>query len=140
MALQNNFGDPGVAGGLYSEDIAGFREFMRGDTPPQVTHTYPLAPAQELAFGTVVGRNASGQIVRAVSGTTPAIGILAHKASSAAGDTRATVYLAGNYNVNALIYDASYNTAALKLGAFEGAKTPTNIVVGPNPYDAAVIV
>lgn len=44
---------------------------------------------------------------------------------------RIAIYRAGNFNPDALVYHASFDTLAKKCAAFRGAPTPTNIVVRP---------
>ena len=56
-----------------------------------------------------------------------ALGILAH--GKLAAETRAQVWYSGCFNPEALVWDPSFNSDALKANAFEGAPQPTNILV-----------
>lgn len=104
---------------------------ITGDVPAQFTVDIPTAPSQTLAAYTVVGVNASGQVIPAVAGTTQAIGILLYPVTTAAGETNvARVLRAGCINAlwSGLVWNASYNTNALKMNAFNGAPSPTQFV------------
>lgn len=79
--------------------------------------------AGALAAGTVLGRiTASGKLVPAAIGAgdgseTP-VAILVEAVDATGGDVVAPVYLAGEFNLDWLVYDATFNTEALKLDAF----------------------
>ena len=45
------------------------------------------------------------------------------------GDVNGQVWYSGCFNMDALVWDASYNTDAEKAAAFAGAPTPTTIIV-----------
>ena len=79
----------------------------------------------------VVGFNA-GEVVPATWNADPALGVkpvgIAVAASDGLGtNPRVLYWYAGHYNVDLLVFDATFNTAAKKLAAFNGAPTPTNI-------------
>lgn len=58
-----------------------------------------------------------------------AIGVLAHAASlGATGSANAQVWYSGCFNIDALVWDDSFDTDAEKKNAFFGAPTPTNII------------
>lgn len=58
------------------------------------------------------------------------IGVLAHAVSSGASTTTyGQVFYSGHFNMSTLVWDASFTTDALKLGAFAGAPAPTTILV-----------
>ncbi len=62
-----------------------------------------------------------------------AIGVLAHAASRGASPAAAAngiVWYSGNFNMDALVWDESFDTDAKKASAFFGAPTPTNIIIG----------
>lgn len=67
------------------------------------------------------------------SATAPrAIGFVKYAADNtggAAGDVKVEVTRWGCFNPDALVWDSSYDTAAKKLYAFEGAPTPTSIIL-----------
>ncbi len=111
-------------------------ELLSGDTPPVVTTNEPIASAvltSGLPARAVVGINGSGEIIRAVLGTTQAIGILiaAINAGSSAGN-KAQVYRAGCFNPAALDWDATYNTDEKKRTAFVAAEG-SQIFIKKNP-------
>jgi hypothetical protein len=78
---------------------------------------------------TVVGKNGSGFLVKAVMGTHVPVGVVAQKSIVGATVAKALTYYQGNFNIDALVWDASWTTDALKLAAFNGAPTPTQIVL-----------
>lgn len=58
-----------------------------------------------------------------------AIGVLAQAAAlGASGTGNGQVWYSGCFNIGALVWDSSFTTDALKLNAFFGAPTPTNIL------------
>lgn len=103
--------------------------------PDPLTIDYPVAASQTLAAFTVVGFDSSKRLVPAVlGGGSPiqAIGVLAH-AITTDGSTNykgAKVFRGGHFNHKRLVWDASYDSEAKKVMAFEGAPTPTQIRVG----------
>jgi hypothetical protein len=87
-------------------------------TKPQVI----AAGSGAVAARTVLGRvTASGKLVPhnpgASDGSQTAVAILVD-AVNAAADVTAAVYIAGEFNMDALVYNAATNTDALKLGLF----------------------
>lgn len=70
---------------------------------------------------------------KAVAGTDKAIGITIIREVRAAGVTgkKGPIYRAGCLNPAKLAWDASYDSVAKKNRAFEGAPTPTNVVIRP---------
>lgn len=96
---------------------------------------YPSQQDYVVAFSTtilelqVVGFS-GGKLVPAQQGSIQAIGVAVLPATAGAADTPAIpVYRAGAFNADALVWHASYDTDAKKLAAFDGAPTPTNILV-----------
>ena len=96
----------------------------------------PLANDTNLAQFSVVGRDGDGKIAMATTGNVdPAddiqpIGVVAHAVSlGAAGSTNAQVFYSGCFNKDHLVWDDSFDTDAKKLAAFNGAPTPTTIIV-----------
>lgn len=108
--------------------------FLAGDYPPLAAPAveYTVLQDQTLAALTVVGFDTNGKLVPAVSGGgTPiqAIGVLAYAIDTTGADGAAQVYRSGNFNPDELVWDASFDTEAERLVAFDGAPTPTNIFV-----------
>lgn len=63
-------------------------------------------------------------------GGVQAIGVLAHAASlGASGTGNGHVWYSGAFNMDALVWDASFDTDAKKEAAFRGAPTPTTIII-----------
>lgn len=128
------FGSPGVAS-LETETLAGLVTPFAGDTPPPVTVHATVPAESDLKLYQAVEVDASGEIVPAVEGVNAPTAIMAAPAVTAAGETTtAPVYIAGNFRPDALVWDASYDTMAKKLAAFEGAAAPTNIVIREAVY------
>ncbi|MEM1430020.1 MAG: head decoration protein [Pseudomonadota bacterium] len=105
------------------------QSFLLAGTHPELApaFSYPAANATVLAQFAVVGLDGSGEIVAATQDeTVKAIGVLAH--AVAENDGRAHVWYSGCFNIDALVWDASFTTDAEKLAAFAGAPTPTTIL------------
>lgn len=102
-----------------------------GENPRQFVEDIPVALSQTLPAYSVVGLNGSGNIVKAVLGTTAAIGILMYPVTTGASGALPVgrVLRGGCVNPDLLVWDATYDTAAKKAAAFRGAPTPTQIVV-----------
>ncbi len=139
MTIQIPANDPGRAG--YGTAEYTQRKFQF-ELPQNFEAEYDLAPASMasgLPLHSVVGFNDSNQIVPAVlDETTPAnaikpIGITSFTIE--AGDTadKVSVIRGGHYNANALAWDDSYTTMPQKLMAFEGASSPTQILIMDDP-------
>ena len=129
------YADPGRAGFQELDTyLQGF--LLAGNHPPLApAFSFQLAASKTLAQFTVVGLDASGKLVAATYNATPAsaikpIGVLAHAATSGASDAvNGQVFYSGCFNVDALIWDATFDTEAKKLAAFQGSPTPTTIIV-----------
>lgn len=121
----------GIAG--KSEDTLNPRTaaLITGDNPQRAPTRENVAAAQTLAALTVVGFDGDGRIVPAVLGTTAAIGVLPYAVTTGAGitDVFAAVDRLGVFNPDLLVWDASYATDLQKEKAFEGAPSPTQIII-----------
>lgn len=106
---------------------------ITGHEPAVLTTDLLVAASQTIPALTPVGFNGATPpaLIPAVSGTTQAIGILLTAVTTDASATLkgVPVYRAGCFNPDALNWPASYTTDALKFAAFNGAPTPTNIVI-----------
>lgn len=133
-----------------SDDFAVTPEgFITGPVPAQFVVDMPVALSQTLAAYTVVGQNASGNIVPAVyDSVTPAnniqaIGILMYPVTSAgSGPLPAGRVLRAaciNPLFSLLVWNAGYSTDALKMNAFEGAPSPTQFVTRPLAHYTPVL-
>ncbi|PZR90333.1 MAG: hypothetical protein DI537_19145 [Stutzerimonas stutzeri] len=116
-----------------SDTIAVLLEgLITGSFPEVSTEDMTVAASQTIPAYTPVGLNGSGHIVPAVSGTTQAIGIVVHDVTTGASPiTGFPVWRAGVFNPAMLAWPASYNTDELKLEAFRGAPSPTQIIMRP---------
>ncbi len=103
---------------------------ITGSQPEQFVMDHPVAASQTLAALTVVGLDANGRVV-AATGTIKAIGILAYPITTDASTNYKVgrVYRSGCFNPDLLVWNAAYNTDALKMNAFEGAPSPTQIIM-----------
>lgn len=112
---------------ITSVDVALFT----GSAPAPLTQDLLVAASQTLAAYSLVGFDVNGRLVPALLGTTPAIGILVAAITTSASTTYAgaPVYRGGCFNPDKLVWPASYDTDAKKFAAFNGAPTPTNIII-----------
>ena len=88
-----------------------------------ITKPMTIAQAGVLAAGTVLGKvTASGKLIKAVigaaDGSATPVAILVEAVDTTAADAVAPVYLAGEFALDFLVFDATFNTEALKLDAF----------------------
>ena len=111
------------------------QDFLLAGNHPELKQAYSFDSdtATELAQFAVVGLDTAGEIVAAITGSVDpdddiqAIGVLAH--AKVAGDLRAHVFYSGAFNMDALVWDDSFDTDAKKEAAFRGAPTPTTIII-----------
>jgi len=116
----------------WSEDITAVDiPLWTGDYPAPLTQDLIVAASQTIPAYTPVGFDGSGRIVPAVSGTTQAIGFTVAAIASPSGSSYigAPIYRSGVVNPDKLNWPASYDTEAEKFAAFNGAPSPTQIVV-----------
>lgn len=115
-----------------SSDIITAQEeaLVTGDAPAQSWMLLPAAAAQTFTARQVVGLNGSGKLIPAVLGTTQAIGYVVYAPDAVTVlDQPISVMRQGVFNPNLLTFDATYNTAEKKRLAFEGAPSPTSIIL-----------
>ena len=132
MAINPRNGDltAGIAG-QWSETInAEAPLLVTGDAPAMATMELPAAAAQTFVAHQLVGFNGSGKLIPAVLGTTAAIGYVVYAPSAATVlDQLVAVMRQGVFNPDALVFDATYDTDEKKRLAFEGAPSPTSIIL-----------
>ncbi|MEP2533558.1 head decoration protein [Shimia sp.] len=135
MTITPNNGDltAGIAG-QYAESINPEAEaLVTGDVPAVFSTDETILSGEDLEALTVVGFDGNGKIVPAVAadGGTPvqAIGVLVYAVDATGGDAPGHVYRGGMFNPDMLVWDASYDTDAEKATAFNGAPSPTQIVI-----------
>lgn len=124
------YADRGVAAFEVLDSFA--QNFLLNGSNPPLSETIAYAQLENtnLAQFTVVGRDSSGFIVKAVRGTHTPIGVIATATSVATGKTgNAQVWVTGHFNIDALVWDSSWDTDAKKLAAFDAATGPTLIRV-----------
>lgn len=115
----------------------GDKALLAGDNPSLLTFDYAVAADQDFADLTVVGFDDNGRIVPAEYDATYAedgvrpigIAVAGIESQSSTAYEGLSVYRAGCFNIDAIVWPASFDTDAKKFGAFEGAPTPTNILV-----------
>lgn len=130
MAISPLNGDltAGIAG-QFSETLNPDADsIVSGDAPMLVAVDMLVAAGQSLVAYEAVGYDGSGNLIPAVEGVTAAIGVMAYPTETT-GIEGAGVYRMGCLNPDVIVWDASYNTDALKMAAFEGAPSPTAIVL-----------
>lgn len=132
------YADPGRA--AFEELDTYVQNHLLAGNHPELApaYSFPVPYSADYDQFTVVGLNGSGELVPAVVGSTDpeddvqAIGVLAHAVSrgaSPAAPVNGQVWYSGCFNQDALVWDASFTTDALKQAAFRGAPTPTTIIV-----------
>lgn len=88
-----------------------------------ITRVMTVAQAGVIAAGSVLGQiDASGKLVvcdaAAVDGSKVPVAILPEAIDTTAGDVSFAVYVAGEFNLDWLVFAASFATEAAKLAAF----------------------
>lgn len=137
MATYNPPYNPqGVGIPTQSEDTIGAAAagLFSGLSPEVVTNDLIVAASQTIPALTPVGYDANKRLVPAVAGgATPIapVGITVHAITTDASTTYkgVAVYRAGCFNPDMLNWPASFDTDAEKFAAFEGAPSPTQIVI-----------
>lgn len=130
------FTTPNLAGSE-SENFTQYDVFL-SDSPEVVTRIFTVAASQNLAAMEVVGLDGSGHIIPAVLGTTPAIGFTTAPISSGGTPTETlAIFIGGHVDIDGLVWDATYDTDAKKLAAFDaaGASQPSRILADTNKYN-----
>lgn len=124
----------------YSEaGLASFEELDNYSTDllisgswPALAPGYPLPMAENQSFKQfeVLGLNAQKQLVPAEHGVTQAQFVCTQAVESGAGENPTVdVFYAGCFNPEALVWGASYDDDEKKRSAFEGAPSPTQILI-----------
>lgn len=88
-----------------------------------ITRPETFKSGADVAALTVLGRiTASGKLIKSVNtasdGSEIPVAIAVENVASAGADKVGPAYIAGEFNVDALVWDATYSTDALKLAAF----------------------
>lgn len=153
MAHDNTIplGKPGIAS-FETETYGNAGELLFGDTPPVATQSATVTAGDDIDFplGAVVSIDADGTITLAtvvpesgggddpvVPAQSNATHILASPLVMEDGEEfDVPVYVAGHFRQQALTFDDSFDTDALKQNAFKGTATPM-ILISKAKYDDA---
>ena len=121
----------GIAGQSADTILPDQVDIVGGDKPEIFSTVETVLTGQEIAALTVVGFDGAGKVVPANNSTVAAVGVLPYAVDSTGGDVGAEIWRGGNFKPEALTWDAGYATDAHKAKAFEGAPSPTQIVITP---------
>lgn len=123
------YGGEGVPSGVDTQEFS-YVELLAGHSPDILTvGGYEADGTAAIAAFTVVGVSGGYLVPATYDKTVQAIGFIAAPIEASAVVQKVGLIRAGNFNVDALVFDASFDTDAKKLAAFEDAPTPTNIVL-----------
>lgn len=131
MPTKISYGDAGIATHEVSDTFTQ-DELFNSAIPMPSTEDHPVGENTEFVVGSAVGLNAGVLVLATTGGGSPvqAIGVAAAPVTTGAGGSDSIpIYRTGNFNVDALTFDASFDTLAKKKAAFQGAPAPTNIIV-----------
>lgn len=118
-----------------TDTVTVVQTLITGDLPQITTTDETVGASTTIAAHAVVGRITATKaiipcVLTANDGSQVPIGIAPYAISTGSGETTVLpIYRSGCYNPDVLVWDASFDTAAKKMAAFEGAPTPTNIVL-----------
>jgi len=117
-----------------SEDFYGPRELRISDNPPVSRSAVKVGENVDLPAFSVVTYDGT-TIALATDGGDKPYGITAAPVKTGAGESAVVqVFRSGHFNIDVLNFDASFNTTEKKLAAFEGAASPTVIILGENIF------
>lgn len=145
MAVDTNIpiGDPGVAD-FKEEKFGGPAEWRFGDMPLQTKNVTLTASGADrtLAFLSVLSDEKDGVLAdwNATRDAGSADYILATAVTIPDGESvTVPVYVQGHFNMDALVWDASYDTDAKKESAFVGGDYPMILVSKPDHNADAIM-
>ncbi|MFU1607313.1 head decoration protein [Sulfitobacter pontiacus] len=121
----------GIAAQSADEIFADHVDFVGGDKPAIFATVETILSGQNLPAMSVVGFNGDDKVVEADGATVKAVGVLPYAVDASDGDVGAEIWRGGNFKPEALVWNAGYADAAAKQKAFEGAPSPTQIVITP---------
>lgn len=122
---------PGVASFEVSDTYI-TNELFNSAIPDPVTEDFPVGASTTIEAYSVVGLDGSGNIAMAKTTATAVVPIgitTARIATGVGGSDRIAIYRAGNFNPDALVWHADYDTDAKKAAAFRISPAPTNIII-----------
>ena len=128
-------GDQGL--GAFETATVGTLDPLSGNTPENTT-SHPVDPAAVVAADlpafSVVGLGANGLTLAKFDKSVQALGVTVVKVDKGSTAANVGIFRDGTFDPAALTWDASFDTAAKKLAAFNGAPTPTGIYIKPKLY------
>ena len=128
----------GVAGQSGDTILPDQVDFLAGHLPPLFSTAETVLSGEVLAALTVVGFDADGKVVEALTGSADpaddiqAVGVMPYAVDASGGDVDSEIYRSGNFDPAQLVWPDSFDTDAKKRAAFEGAPSPTQVVITPN--------
>jgi hypothetical protein len=123
------YADPGKA--AFEVKDTYLQSFLLAGNHPELADAIglPQTVSTALVQFSVVGYDGSGTLALAqYDGTPKAAFVVAHASTVGSGGGHVQVFYQGCFNIDALVWDASFDTDAKKLAAFNGADSPTQIV------------
>jgi hypothetical protein len=120
------YGGEGVPSGVDTQEYS-YVELLAGSAPAFASRKRTASGAAAIAAFTVV-KVVAGLIVPAAFGDV-ADGITLAPIIASGDPQNVGVAVQGNFNIGALVFDATFDTDAKKLAAFDGAASPTSIIL-----------
>lgn len=122
---------PGVASFELTDDFLN-THLLRG-SDPRLSEAVSGAAGAAIERFEVVGFDSSGDVVPATWNADPDLSVapIGVATAAAADGERVLYWFTGHFNFDVLVFDATFDTDAKKLVAFNGAPTPTQIRVSP---------
>ena len=134
-------GEPGVAS-FATESFGNTGDIRFGDTPVTTTTISVTAGPVDLVLPLYAVIAASGVMAdqAGAAAADRANYVTAEPVKVAAGNTvEIPVYRTGHFNMDAMVWDASYTTDAQKAAAFEGSVSPGIFVSKPKHNSDAIL-
>lgn len=132
-------GNPGVAD-FQSETWGNTNEMLISDTPPMATQTISVSASGadvEIALGQVLAADGSPAAQDGATAADKACYIAAMSIVVADGATKeVAIYRAGHFDMDALTWDATYDTDAKKKAAFDDAGVSPMILIGKRKFNS----
>ena len=105
-------------------------DFISGDFPPAMGFPMVVEVGATITVGMVLEDNGSGALQPAVFGSgNPVLGVALSGVTAAAANRSVLLARTGVFDPALLTWDATFDTDAKKLAAFEAAPSPTQIVL-----------
>ena len=114
-------------------DVAMLAQVISGYEIPVAADIFTVAEDQDLKAFEAVSFDADGNVVSAEHGAgagAVAVGITAFPIVTGPGENpTAQIVVAGVFDPNEIVFDASFDTHEKRAAAFRGASSPTNIIL-----------